>query len=171
MRIISPSRLSAIVALVILFSVSGAATFQQSGSLFKQIRSTEKKIDEEMIKELGADELGMRKYVMAFLKSGPNRDQDAETSRKLMQGHMDNIGRMAKEGKLALAGPFMDNGALRGIYVFNTDSLEEAKKWTETDPAIQAGRLEMELHPWYGSAAVLLLNDLHGRVQKKSFGE
>lgn len=171
MRILSPSRLTAIAALVTLFSVTGTAMYQQSGSLLKQIRSTDKKIDDEMIQELGADELGMRKYVMAFLRSGSNRDQDAETSRKLMQGHMDNIGRMAKEGKLALAGPFMDNGTMRGIYVFNTDSLEEAKKWTETDPAIQAGRLEMELHPWYGSAAVLLLNDLHSRVQKKSFGE
>ncbi|MFO0939225.1 MAG: YciI family protein [Pirellulales bacterium] len=171
MRILTPSRLTAIVTLMVLLSVTGAATIPQAASLLKQIRTSEKKLDDEMIMELGADDLGMRKYVMAFLKTGPNRDQDAEASRKLMQGHMDNIGKMAKEGKLILAGPFMDNGSTRGIYVFNTDNLDEAKKWTETDPAIQAGRLEMELHPWYGSATLLLVNDLHNRVQKKSFGE
>lgn len=171
MRHINPSRLVAIFCLLAVLAVASPAANNQAGSLLKQIRSTDKTIDQEMIQELGADELGMRKYVMAFLKVGPNRDQDREAAAKLMQGHMDNIGQMAKEGKLLLAGPFMDNGSIRGIYVFKTEDIEEAKKWTETDPAIQAGRLEMELHPWYGSASLLLVNDLHSRVQQRAFGQ
>jgi hypothetical protein len=43
-----------------------------------------------------------------------------------------------------------------------------ARKLNETDPAIQAGALEMEWHPWYGSAALLMTVQLHTAVQKKS---
>ena len=80
---------------------------------------------------------------------------------------MDNIFRLADEGKLAVAGPFLDGGDLKGIYVFNVSTIEEAKALTETDPAIKAGRLVMELHPWYGSAATMMVNDWHKKVQKK----
>lgn len=122
--------------------------------------------DQELAEKLGADEYGMRKYVFAFLKSGPNRDQDSLTAANLQRAHLDNIQRLADEGKLVLAGPFLDGGDLRGIYVFDMETVEEAKKLTETDPAIQAGRLEMELHPWYGSAALKQVNEIHSKVAK-----
>lgn len=125
--------------------------------------------DKHLADSLGADELGMKKYVMAFLKRGPNRNQDSATAAQLQAAHMKNIGRMADMGKLILAGPFMDNGEVRGIYVFNVATVEEARELTASDPAIQAGRLVMELHPWYGSAALLLVNGLHNKVAKKSF--
>jgi len=116
----------------------------------------------------GADQYGMKKYVMAFLKRGPNRNQDSTTASELQIAHLKNILRMAKEGKLVLAGPFLDNDEVRGIYVFDVSTIEEAKTLTETDPAIKAGRLEMELRPWYGSAALMEVNQLHGTLQKKS---
>jgi uncharacterized protein YciI len=136
-----------------------------ANSLLDQIRDPQSGFDAEMAQELKADQRGMRMYVMAFLKAGPNRNQDEEAAKALQQAHMDNIGRMANEGKLVVAGPFGDKGELRGIYVFKTDSLDEAKRWTESDPAVQAGRLAMELHPWYGSAAMVLVNDVHRKVQ------
>lgn len=123
--------------------------------------------DSALAKRLKADAIGMRKYVMAFLKRGPNRSQDSVTAANLQRAHMENIGRMAKEGKLVLAGPFLDDGELRGIYVFNVETIEEAKALTETDPAIKAGRLVMELHPWYGSAAVQEITAIHERLSKK----
>lgn len=123
--------------------------------------------DSILAAQLGADDYGMKKYVMAFLKAGPNRNQDAATAAELQRAHMDNIGRMAKEGKLVLAGPFLDGGELKGIYIFNVETIEEAKALTETDPAIQAGRLVMELHPWYGSAATMMINDWHEKLQRK----
>lgn len=122
--------------------------------------------DSVLAKKLGADDYGMRQYVMAFLKRGPNRSQDSLEAASLQRAHLDNIGRLAKEGKLSLAGPFLDNGELRGIYIFNVSTIEEAKSLTETDPAIQQGRLVMELHPWYGSAAVMQVNEIHNKIAK-----
>ena len=125
--------------------------------------------NEELAAQLGADEYGMSKYVLAFLKSGPNRNQDSLTAANLQQAHLANIQKLADEGKLVLAGPFMDDGQIRGIYIFNTESVEEAIQLTETDPAIKAGRLTMELHPWYGSAVLKKVNHLHKAVAKKLF--
>lgn len=122
--------------------------------------------DEKLAKATGADEYGMKKYVMAFLKTGPNRTQDSATAANIMAGHLKNIGRMADEGVLVVAGPFLDDGDVRGIYIFNVATVEEAQKLTETDPAIKAGRLVMELHPWYGSAALMEVNRLHNSIQK-----
>ncbi len=106
--------------------------------------SVESGYNEALANELGADQYGMRQYVMAFLKAGPNRDQDSTTAANLQRAHLDNIQRLADAGLLVLAGPFMDDGKIRGIYIFNVTSLEEARKLTETDPAILSGRLEME---------------------------
>lgn len=125
--------------------------------------------DSVLAKKLGADEIGMKNYVMAFLKKGPKRDHDSATAAEIQKGHMANIGRMAREGKLILAGPFMDDGDIRGIYVFNVESIEEAEALTNTDPAIVSGRLVMELHPWYGSAALMEVNAIHDKVSKKKF--
>ncbi len=123
--------------------------------------------DAELAKSVGADDYGMRQYVMAFLKAGPNRSQDSLEAAQLQRAHLDNIGRLAEEGKLSLAGPFLDDGEVRGIYIFNVSTIDEAKALTETDPAIQQGRLVMELHPWYGSAALMKVNEIHKRLGKE----
>lgn len=122
--------------------------------------------DEDLEKKLNADDYGMKTFVMAFLKRGPNKSQDSITSAKLQRAHLDNITKLAEEGKLVLAGPFLDSGDLRGIYIFDVATLEEAKKLTETDPAIKAGSLAMELKLWYGSAALLKVNEIHKKIAK-----
>jgi uncharacterized protein YciI len=127
--------------------------------------------DSTAAKKYGADEYGMRKYVMAFLKKGPNRDQDSTLAVQLQAAHLKNIGRLAKEGKLALAGPFFGNDDLRGIYIFAVESIEEAEALTKTDPAIQAGRLVMELKEWYGSAAIMAINEIHNTLSEQNIME
>ena len=139
-------------AMVLMMAVSAAA------------QST---YDAALAAKLKADEYGMRTYVMAFLKAGPNRDRSREEAQKLQAAHMANINRLAADGKLVVAGPFADNGPLRGIYVFDVATVAEAEALTKTDPAIQAGSLVMELHPWYGSAALMMVNDVHNRIEKK----
>jgi uncharacterized protein YciI len=126
--------------------------------------------DEALAKKLGADDYGMRKYVMAFLLRGDRVSEYTDAQRtEIQSGHMANIGKMAEMGKLIVAGPFFGNEDLRGIYIFDVQTLEEAKALTETDPAIQAGILKMDLKEWYGSAALMMLPELYPKVTKKSF--
>lgn len=122
--------------------------------------------DPELAARYGADDYGMKQYVMAFLKTGPNRERSEEEAAALQRGHMENITRLANEGKLALAGPFLGESELRGIYIFSVTTIEEAQALTETDPAIQAGSLIMELMPWYGSAALMGVNEEHYKLAK-----
>jgi len=126
------------------------------------------KYDAALAQKYGADDYGMKTYVIAYLKRGPNRSQDSATAAALQRAHLENINRMANEGKLILAGPFLDDGDVRGIYVFNVKTVEEAEALTNTDPAVQAGRLVMELHPWYGSAALMEINELHNKIAKQN---
>ena len=128
-----------------------------------------KMYDDQLAIKYGADEYGMKQYVMAFLKRGPNRPADKDEAAKLQAAHMANIGRLVDEGKLVLAGPFLDDGDMRGIYIFDVRTVEEAEALTATDPAIKAGSLTMELHPWYGSAGLMAVGSVHKQVQKTEF--
>jgi uncharacterized protein YciI len=113
----------------------------------------------------------MKKYVMAFLKKGPSRDLDSAEAASLQIAHLNNIRKMAEQGKLVLAGPFFDEGDIRGIYIFNVENIREAEELTQTDPAIQAGSLVMELREWYGSAALQAVNEIHKTIEKKKITE
>ncbi len=133
----------------------------------KEAEQQKGSFDPVLAEQYGADEYGMKKYVFAFLKRGPNQDLDSVQKAELQMAHLRNINRMAEEGKLVLAGPFFGNDDLRGIYVFNVGSLAEAEELTGTDPSIQAGLLTMELKEWYGSAALLGVNEIHESLMKK----
>ena len=92
----------------------------------------------------------MTTYYVGFLYRGAKwTPEETPETRKLQEGHMANIQRMGAEGKLVIAGPFMDNGDLRGLYVFRTGSAEEAKALVESDPAVKAGLFVAEMHPWW----------------------
>jgi len=131
-------------------------------------QETESKYDENLAKSLNADERGMKKYVFCLLKTGTNTTASKEETQKLFEGHMANINKLAKEGKLVVAGPFMKNDRnYRGIYVFNVETIEEAKVLVATDPAIQAKLLEAELTPWYATAALQETLKIHEKISKK----
>ena len=95
--------------------------------------------------------LKLNPVYFAFLKRGPNRKEGDDKNpeiQELQKAHIANIQRLAAMKKLLVAGPFGDNGDLRGIFVFRVGSLEEAQSLCTTDPMIKAGRLVVELHPW-----------------------
>lgn len=152
------------LAIFLVIMTISCAGKQDERSLSEQLKNVE--YSEELATLAGADEYGMQKYVIAFLKRGPNRPTDKKVSSELQRAHMENIGKLAEAGKLVLAGPFLDNGDLRGIYIFNVETIEEAKALTHSDPAIKYGSLVMELHPWYGSASLFFVNELHKGVSK-----
>ncbi|MFN0106679.1 MAG: YciI family protein [Bryobacteraceae bacterium] len=104
---------------------------------------------------LCAQEVPMRWYILAILEKGPKwTPESTPETVEIQKGHMANIGRLAKEGKLILAGPLAEAGDMRGIFLFDTGSVEEARKWSDSDPAIQAGRLQVRLLKWYSAKGI-----------------
>ena len=102
--------------------------------------------------------LKLNTVYLGFLKKGPNRkdgDDKIPEVQELQKAHLANIKRLAEMKKLIVAGPFGDDGALRGIFVFRVGSLQEAQELCATDPMIKIGRLVVELHPWQVPAGVL----------------
>lgn len=130
-------------------------------------QKTEGPYDEKLAKELGADENGMKTYIFCILKTGTNTTATKEEKTKYFEGHMANIKRLADEGKLIVAGPFMKNDRnYRGIFIFNCATVEEAQKLVETDPAVKAKIFEAELTPWYCSAALMTVPSTHKKITK-----
>ena len=126
--------------------------------------------DEALARKLGADDYGMKKYIVAFLYHGDRAGEySKEEAAKIQQGHLANISLLAQEGKMVLAGPFFGNEELRGLFFFDVESLEEAENLTAKDPAVQAGVLKMELKEWYGSATLGMLLEFQEKVAKKGF--
>ncbi|HWS77328.1 MAG TPA: YciI family protein [Thermomonas sp.] len=126
--------------------------------------------DAGLAERTGADEHGMRRYVLVVLKTGPTRMPDGEARKAMFAGHMANIQRLSKAGKLALAGPFMDGGGdWRGLYIFAVEDIEEARALVATDPVIANGEMVAEYHKWFGSAATMLIGELHEKLAQKSF--
>ncbi len=151
------------IAILILTSFISFSQKKQPPIKMKQ------KIDTILIRKLGADEYGMKKFVMCFLKAGPNKSLTPDSSKKIQAAHMQNMNKLVAQGKLIVAGPFLDETELEGIFIFNVSTIEEAKVLTNTDPAVKAGVLIMELHPWYGSAALIEIPVIHTKIQKKKF--
>jgi uncharacterized protein YciI len=125
--------------------------------------------DEALARMLGADDRGMRSYVLVILKTGPNRIPDGPERDEMFRGHFANMTRLSDEGKLALAGPLDGVDGWRGLFVLAVSDLEEAKALAATDPVIIKGEMVAEYHKYYGSAALMLVKDAHRRVAKKSF--
>jgi uncharacterized protein YciI len=118
---------------------------------------------------LGADEYGMKSYVLVILKTGPGTAGKAATD-SIFAGHLKNIGRLANEGKLVVAGPMQDNDkSYRGIFILNVKTVAEATSILATDPAVAAKLLDAELYGWYGSAALPLYLPAVEKVTKKNF--
>lgn len=122
--------------------------------------------DAPLAKKVGADKMGMRSYVLAILKTGP---KDAEIKGKerdnMFKGHFANMGRLAGEGKLSVAGPFAKNDkTFRGLFILNVATVDEAQALVNTDPVVKSGMMIVDLVPWYGSAALMEVNRIHKTI-------
>jgi uncharacterized protein YciI len=157
-------RIIAIIISILAFAFCLFAQTDKNADTKKPIST----YDAELAKKLGADEYGMKQYVLVILKTGPTKIDDKAKIQELFAGHLKNIIRLADEGKLALAGPFVEGGNMRGLFILNAKTIDEAKEMVKTDPAVAAGLLEPEYVKWYGSAAVMNVNDMHKKIQKTS---
>lgn len=153
---------------IALLATCALLIFSTYGFAQKAELAVNPNFDPALAEKLGADDIGMRQYVMCFLKTGPTKVDDAGKRAELMKGHFGMINRLAGEGKLILAGPFTDGGDLRGIYLFDVKTVEDAKRLTETDPSIKEGYFRVEFVKWYGSAALMEVNATHKKIAKKN---
>ena len=91
----------------------------------------------------------MKRYWLVLLQKGPNRTQDSISAAKIQTAHMANINRLAKEGKLVMAGPIGVDNDLRGIFLMNCKDSAEVENFVRTDSAVATGRLVMNYYPWW----------------------
>lgn len=105
----------------------------------------------EYVDEKTQDTVLMQQYFIAFLKSGPIRSQNEEEAAKLQAEHLAHLGRMYEEGYADISGPFGDNGNIRGITIYNVPTLKMADSLANLDPMVKAGRLEIEVYPWWAA--------------------
>jgi uncharacterized protein YciI len=130
-------------------------TFALMPTFFLYGQSPNPQYNKVLADSLGADDYGMKSYVLVILKTGKVDIQDKEQRAALFNGHIANIQRLAKEGKLYVAGPFGKNElTYRGLFILNVKTIEEAQTLCDTDPAVKAGVFDVVLLPWYGSAAL-----------------
>lgn len=126
--------------------------------------------NQKLADSLGADQYGMKAYTIVMLTTGSVKIEDKAKMSELMKGHMTNIEKLAKEGKITVAGPFLEKNKenYRGMFIFNTKSKEEAEQWVKTDPAVAAGIFNYEIFSWYGSAALPLYLKHHHEISKEN---
>lgn len=125
--------------------------------------------NQSLADSLKADDYGMKKYFYVLLKTGPAKIEDKAKLNELFKGHMQNISRLAKEGKLIIAGPFVDKekGDNRGIFIIDMKSKEDVIKEMQVDPTVKEGIFKIEIIEWYGSAALPMYLPYHSQIEKK----
>ena len=150
-----------IVALVLTCCQEGEKQKEVITDILHEEVKTVKKLKEELtakgfeifdyVDEKTKDTVLMQQYFIAFLKKGPNRSQNKEEADSLQALHMAHLGKMYDEGYADISGPFGDDGDIRGITIYNTPTLEIADSLANSDPMVKAGRLKIEIHPWWAA--------------------
>ncbi|WP_394748270.1 YciI family protein [Spongiimicrobium salis] len=105
----------------------------------------------DYVDEETKDTVIMQQYFIAFLKRGPNRSQPKAEADSLQKLHLAHLGKMYKEGYADISGPFGDDGEIRGITIYNTPTQNMADSLANADPMVKAGRLVIEMHPWWAA--------------------
>lgn len=117
---------------------------------------------------LGADDYGMKPYVLVLLKTGSNTDADADARNQAFRSHFENIQQLSEKGLLVVAGPMLKNtNGYRGIFILNTPDVARAAEMLRTDGAVAKKYLDAEYYPWYGSAALGTYVETHKRIERK----
>lgn len=135
------------------------------------INAQKKDFDQKLADSLGADQYGMKSYYLVILKKGKAEITDKAKKSELMKGHMDNINKLTKDGKLIVAGPMAEKNSndYSGIFILDAKTKEEAESLVLTNPSIKSGIFDVEIYKWYGSAALPLYLKSHDKVAKVNF--
>ena len=162
-----PSNIALIIGLLLLLVTTGCQ--KQKEAVSDPVKTTKEIVEKPSIKSIKeklekqgyqlfdyvdqetGDTTIMQQYFIAFLKRGPNRSQTKEAADSLQKLHLQHLGRMYKEGYADISGPFGDDGDIRGITIYNTPTQKMADSLANMDPMVKAGRLVIEIHPWWAA--------------------
>lgn len=150
-----------VLSLILICSCGNPNLDREMKGALKETTKTTAEIKKELtdkgfeifdyIDEETKDTVLMQQYFMAFLKSGPNRSQTMEEADSLQSLHLAHLGRMYELGFADISGPFGDDGEIRGVTIYNTPTLKMADSLANLDPMVKAGRLVIEIHPWWAA--------------------
>ena len=91
----------------------------------------------------------MQQYFLVFLKKGDTKSANKEEASKIQEQHLAYLGDLFKKGIICMNGPFGDDGEIRGATIYRVATADEALRLASGDPAVKAGRLSVEVHPWW----------------------
>ena len=129
--------------------------FGTSSSIFGQVKTAPEGYQYfEM--QSGDSTIVMKQYFICFLKSGPERSQNETEAAEIQNQHLKHLAQLYYDGHTCVTGPFGDDGDTRGIVIFKTSTIEEAVKLANNDPAVKAGRLVVEVRPWWAMKGSVL---------------
>jgi len=150
--------MKAFIALLLFLAVSFFAVAQDASHEY----------DSTLARQLGADDYGMKSYMLVILKTGPADIQDKALRDSLFLGHFANMRMLAEQKKLVLSGPLAANERdYRGIFIFDVGTAEEAEQLLKGDPTVVAGIFNAELFRWYGSAALPVYLETARKISKR----
>lgn len=110
-------------------------------------------------------------FQMAVMKKGPKWDTTKEQDRNpILEQHVGNAISLLDAGKAVIAGPFSDDTDLAGIFILRAASAEEAKSWVDADPAVKAGLMIAEMHPWWSEDIFKKANTSPLKMETVYFG-
>ena len=165
-------KLTLSVVLTVTFTIAGTTPANSQNKTANESKtSNEHKhtYDPALAAKYGADDYGMKSYTFVILRTGPNKTEDKALLAELFKSHMENINKLAGEGKLIIAGPMGKNEKqYRGIFVLNTNDHHEAREMLKGDRAIVEGVFEADLFTWYGSAALPAYLEVHEKIAKSN---
>ena len=123
---------------------------QSTAELIKELKSKGFETF-DYVDEKTKDTIVMQQYFIAFLKRGTVRNQNEEEAKRLQDEHLAHLGKMYELGYADISGPFGDDGDIRGITIYNVPTQKMADSLANADPMVKAGRLEIEIHPWWAA--------------------
>ncbi|MFT5167124.1 MAG: hypothetical protein ACI8P3_002361 [Saprospiraceae bacterium] len=94
----------------------------------------------------------MKKYFMVHLKAGSKRDHDEKEGIAIQKAHLAHLSKLKKDKKICIAGPFESDSDILGIAIYSVPNFEIADSLANADPAVKAGRLTVEVFPFWANA-------------------